>query len=198
MEENRESIEILPNELILIIASFLNDYDLYQLMKTSPRFYKVLCGEFEKTHTFGKFLHDFFLGFYLTKRENSVALYDSDYGKRFGFKIEKYCNFANLKDSIFVISRIGNIWSWKNASLGSIGKYKQITCQCESEYCPKDDFIVDINMRTNILSIAIKLDMWPNFLKEKPGFKKAFEIIKKDLIESDDQELMNQLLPKEL
>ena len=140
IEPNIKSIEILPNELLLIIGNYLTDYELCQLMKTSRRFYILLRPEFEKTMMFGNYLHNFFLAFYISNNETSDALYTSEYGKR--YMIKEFCNFANLQNSMFVISRIGNIWSWRNLPIGNdYGKYKQIVCQCDSVYCPKKEFI---------------------------------------------------------
>lgn len=182
--------DYLPNEMILAITGFLKDTDLKHFMLVSKRLYYLLYPEFEKTKTFGKYLHNFFLAFFISNNENCDALYDSDYGTR--FNIKKYCEFEKLQKSIFVISRIGNIWSWRTMPFGD-GKYKKITCQCDSEYCPKNDFIVDINLRSHLLNIAIKQDMWSVFLKERPGFKKAFEIIKNHLIEKENAFLIKQL-----
>ena len=182
--------DYLPDEMILGIIIFLNDNDLKNFMLISKRMYYLLYPEFEKTKTFGMYLHNFFLAFYISNNEESDGLQTSDYGKR--FNIKKYCNFSKLQESIFVISRIGNIWSWRTIPVGN-GKYKRITCQCESEYCPKNDFIVDINLRSHLLNIAIKQDMWSVFLKERPGVKKAFEIIKKDLIKKENEILRKKL-----
>lgn len=182
--------DCLPDEMILAITAYLNDTDLKHFMLVSKRLYYLLYPEFEKTKTFGKYLHNFFLAFFISNNENCDALYNSDYGTR--FNIKKYCDFEKLQKSIFVISRIGNIWSWRTIPVGN-GKYKKITCQCESEYCPKDDYIVDINLRSHLLNIAIKQDMWSVFLKERPGFKKAFEIIKHHLIVKENDFLIKQL-----
>ena len=193
MENNEKSIEILPNELLLIIGKYLSDLDLSRLMKTSRRFYILLRPEFEKTMMFGNYLHNFFLGFYITNNESSDALYSSEYGQR--YMIKKYCDFEKLQDSMFVISRIGDIWSWNNLPIGTErGKYKQITCKCDSKYCPKEQhIIVDINLRSSVLNIAIKQNMWPIFIKEQPGFKKAFELIKDELESKDNQILEAKL-----
>jgi hypothetical protein len=180
----------LPDEMILAITVYLNDNDLKNFMLVSKRMYYLLYPEFEKTKTFGKYLHNFFLAFFISNNENCDALHNSDYGTR--FDIKKYCDFEKLQKSIFVISRIGNLWSWRTMPFGD-GKYKKITCQCESEYCPKNDFIVDINLRSHLLNIAIKQDMWSVFLKERPGFKKAFELIKHDLIKKENDFLIKQL-----
>lgn len=191
LESNdKQSLEILPNEIIYMIIYYLSDIELKHLMLVSKRMYHLLYPEFEKTKTFGRYLHNFFLAFYLSNNEDSDALYNSDYAKR--FNLYKYCNFYELQESFFVISRIGNIWSWNSLPFGD-GKYKKITCQCDTEYCTGNDFIVDINLRTNLLNIAIKHDMWQVFIKKRPGFEKAFKLIKTDLKKKDNEILFKKL-----
>ena len=180
----------MPIEMIHMIIFYLNDADLINLMLSSKYLFDLLYPEFEKTKTFGNYLHNFFLAFYLSNNENSDALHNSDYGKR--FNLYKYCNFNNLQESMFVISRIGNIWSWRTMPFGG-GKYKRITCQCETEYCTGNDFVVDINLRTNLLNIAIKQDMWQVFIKSRSGFKKAFDIIRNDLRNKENAILYEKL-----
>ena len=180
----------IPCEIIYMIIYYLTDEDLKNFMLISKRMYYLLLPEFEKTKTFGRYLHNYFLAFYLSNNENSDALHNSDYGKR--FNLYKYCNFYKLQESMFVISRIGNIWSWRTLPFGD-GKYKRIICQCETEYCTGNDFVVDINLRTSLLNIAIKLDMWQIFIKDRPGFKKAFNIIRNDLKNKENELLYEKL-----
>ena len=175
MDANINYFDLLPDEIIIIIASYLNDNDLLSIMNSSKKLKYLLRPEFEKTHTYGKFLHNVFLAFYITKNQASEVFYNTKYYKK--FNVNKYCNFNKLQESNFVISRIGNIWSWKNLFLEQ-GTFKNIDCQCESEYCSNQKYIVDVNLRCDLLNIAIKLDMWSNFIKPKSGFKTAFNIIK--------------------
>lgn len=194
IKENNVLFDNLPIEMICMIIYYLSDNDLINLMLSSKYLFSLLYPEFEKTKTFGRYLHNFFLAFYLSNNENSDALHNSDYGKR--FKLYKYCNFYKLQESMFVISRIGNIWSWRTMSLGD-GKYKRITCQCQTEYCTGNDFLVDINLRTSLLNIAIKQDMWQVFIKSRPGFEKAFNIIRNDL-KNEEKELLYKKLTTNL
>lgn len=183
----------MPNEIIYMIIYYLSDDELKNLMLVSKYLFSLLYPEFEKTKTFGRYLHNFFLAFYLSNNENIDALHNSDYTKR--FDIHKYCNFNALQKSCFVISRIGNIWSWRTLPFGD-GKYKKITCQCDTEYCTGNDFVVDINLRSNLLNIAIKQDMWQVFIKKRPGFEKAFKIIKNHFKNKDNEILFEKLLQK--
>jgi hypothetical protein len=181
MNNNIDKFKLLPNEIIVIISHYLTDEDLLNLMKTSKYIYEILLPEFEKTFTFGKYLHDFFLAFYISNNENSPILYNTkEYQK---FNIRKYCNYDKLQDSSFVISRIGNVWSWQNITLSNT-TFKRITCQCESKYCSNRHFIVDVNLRLSLLNIALIVDMWTDFIKHKNGFKNAFEIIKNYKLEN--------------
>ena len=181
MNGNTDKFKLIPNELIIIISHYLTDIDMLNFMRTSKYIYEILLPEFEKTFMFGKYLHDFFLAFYISNNHNSSVLYNTkEYQK---FNIRKYCNYDKLQDSPFVISRIGNVWSWQNITLSN-STFKRITCQCESKYCMNRNYIVDVNLRSSLLNIALTVDMWENFIKHKNGFKNAFRIIKNHKFEN--------------
>lgn len=174
MYEIEITIENLPNELIIFISRFLKDRDIQNFMSTNIKHYKALQYVFKKTHLYARFLHNYFLAFHMIGR---VDLLDKTViGQQ--FSIKKYCNVSKLQNSIFVISRVGNIWSWRNISLCHNGTFKNITCNCDSKYCNNEKYNVEINLRKSTLIIAIKLNMWDKFVGNTLGFKKAFSDIK--------------------
>lgn len=162
----------LPTEMILTISKFLTDREIQSLMMINNKYYNALQGVFKKTHLYGRFLHNYFLAFYMC---GCISLIDkTTLGKRYA--MEKYCNISKLQRSIFVISRVGNIWSWKSFSLCG-GTFKHISCQCESKYCNKENYVIETNLRDSTLRIAVKQNIWEEFIKNKIGFKKAFSDI---------------------
>lgn len=182
-KDNNVVINILdlPEELIQMISSYLEDKDLINLMLSNKTLYYALLYVYEKTESFSRFLHNYILAFHMCNKVDMIA--QTDYGKH--FKLNSYFNFNNVMDSIeslFLISRVGNIWSWKNVSMQT-GCYKRILCRCQSKFCIEQQYTIEVNMRLTTFLIAIKLDMWEKFIKPVPGFRRAFKEIKNLLLD---------------
>lgn len=182
-EDNNAVIKIsdLPEELIQLVATYLEDKDLINLMLSNKTLYYALIYVYEKTETFSRFLHNYILAFHICNKVDMIE--QTDYGKR--FKLNSYFKFNNVMDSsesLFLISRVGNIWSWKNVPMQT-GSYKRIMCRCQSKFCIEQQYTIEVNMRLTTFLIAIKLDMWENFIKPVPGFRRAFKEIKNELLQ---------------